>query len=75
MSIEFCNWNREGDLEFHKEDKESQLPERKRNLGITPSDDRHMGWIARGAEESPGFFQWLKTILGGDRQMDECWIL
>ena len=43
MSIEACNWNREGELVYHREDEESQLPERKRNLGITPSDDRHRG--------------------------------
>jgi hypothetical protein len=35
MSIEACNWNREGDLDCHREDEESQLPERLRNLSIT----------------------------------------
>ena len=38
MSIESCNWNREGELDCHREDKESQLPERLRNLSITYSD-------------------------------------
>jgi hypothetical protein len=38
MSIEACNWNREGELVCHREDEESQLPERLRNLSITYSD-------------------------------------
>jgi hypothetical protein len=38
MSIESCNWNKEGELIFHREDKDSQLPERLRNLIITYSD-------------------------------------
>ena len=38
MSIESCNWNREGELDCHREDEESQLLERLRNLIITPSD-------------------------------------
>jgi hypothetical protein len=38
MSIEACNWNKEGELICHREDKESQLPERLRNLSITYSD-------------------------------------
>jgi hypothetical protein len=38
MSIEACNWNREGELDCHREDEESQLPERLRNLRITYSD-------------------------------------
>jgi hypothetical protein len=38
MSIEACNWNREGELDCHREDEESQLPERLRNLSITYSD-------------------------------------
>jgi hypothetical protein len=37
-SIEACNWNREGELNYHREDEESQLPERLRNLSITYSD-------------------------------------
>jgi hypothetical protein len=24
MSIEACNWNREGELDYHREDEESQ---------------------------------------------------
>jgi hypothetical protein len=39
MSIESCNWNREGELVYHREDEESQLPERLRNLSITYIDD------------------------------------
>jgi hypothetical protein len=38
MRIESYNWNREGELIFHREDKESQLLERLRNLSITYSD-------------------------------------
>jgi hypothetical protein len=38
MSIEAYNWNREGELICHREDEESQLPERLRNLIITYSD-------------------------------------
>jgi hypothetical protein len=38
MSIEACNWNREGELDYHRENEESQLPERMRNLSITYSD-------------------------------------
>ena len=38
MSIEACNWNREGELVCHREDEESQLPERLMNLNITYSD-------------------------------------
>jgi hypothetical protein len=38
MRIEACNWNREGDLDCHREDKVSRLPERLRNLSITYSD-------------------------------------
>ena len=36
--IEACNWNKEGELDCHREDKESQLPKRLRNLSITYSD-------------------------------------
>ena len=43
MSIEDCNWNREGELDCHKEDEESQLPERLRNLNITSSDAGRVG--------------------------------
>jgi hypothetical protein len=38
MSIEACNWNREGELDGHKEDEESQLLERLKNLSITYND-------------------------------------
>jgi hypothetical protein len=40
------------ELDCNREDEESQLPERKRNLSITPSDDEHSGKTAREAEES-----------------------
>jgi hypothetical protein len=51
MSIEPCNCNREDELDCDREDKESRLLERLRNLSITPNDDGHMGLIAREAEE------------------------
>jgi hypothetical protein len=38
MGIEACKKNREGELDFHREDEESQLPKRLRNLSRTPSD-------------------------------------
>jgi hypothetical protein len=38
MSIEAYKWNREGELHCHREDEESQLPGRLRNLNITYSD-------------------------------------
>ena len=43
MGIEACNRNREGELDFHREDEESQLPERLRNLSITSSDVERVG--------------------------------
>ena len=43
MSIEVCNWNREGELDCHREDEESQLLERLRNLNITSSDAKRVG--------------------------------
>ena len=43
MSIEACNWNKEGELDCHREDEESQLPETLRNLSITSSDAERMG--------------------------------
>jgi hypothetical protein len=43
MSVEACNYNREGELDFHREDEESQLPERMRNLNITSSDAKRVG--------------------------------
>jgi hypothetical protein len=42
-SVEACNCNREDKLDFDREDEESQLRDRLRNLSITPSDDGHMG--------------------------------
>jgi hypothetical protein len=50
-SVEACNCNREDELDYDREDEESQLPERLRNLSITPSDDGCMGLTAREAEE------------------------
>jgi hypothetical protein len=38
-SVEACNCNREVELDYNREDEESQLLERQRNLGITPIDD------------------------------------
>jgi hypothetical protein len=49
--IEACNYNREDELDCDREDKESRLLDRLRNLSITPSDDGHMGLIARDAKE------------------------
>ena len=43
MRIKAYNWNREGELICHREDEESQLPERLRNLSITPSDAERVG--------------------------------
>jgi hypothetical protein len=51
MSVEAYNCNKEDDLNYDREDKESQLLERLRNLSITPSDDGHMGLRAIEAEE------------------------
>ena len=42
-SVEACNYNREDHLDFDREDEESQLWDRLRNLSIMPSDDGHMG--------------------------------
>jgi hypothetical protein len=50
-SVEACNYNREVELDYNKEDEESRLLERRRNLGITPSDDRSMGLTTREAKE------------------------
>jgi hypothetical protein len=44
--------NRKDELDYNREDKESQLPERKKNLILTPSDDRQRGSTAREVEES-----------------------
>jgi len=38
IRIEAYNWNREGELDCHREYKESQWPERLRNLSLTYSD-------------------------------------
>jgi hypothetical protein len=50
-SVKAYNCNREDQLDFDGEDEESQLPDRRRNLIITPSDDGRIGLIAREAEE------------------------
>jgi hypothetical protein len=50
-SIEACNCNREDELNYDREDEESQLLDRLRNLSITPSDDGHMGLTAKEVEE------------------------
>jgi hypothetical protein len=51
MRVEACNCNREDELNYEREDKESRLLDRLRNLIITTSDDGHMGLTAREAEE------------------------
>jgi hypothetical protein len=43
MSVEACNKNREGELDCQREDEESQLLERLRNLNITSSDAERVG--------------------------------
>jgi hypothetical protein len=50
-SVEACNYNKEDEIDCDREDEESQLLDRLRNLSITPSDDGHMGSTAREAEE------------------------
>jgi hypothetical protein len=50
-SVEAYNCNREDHLEFDREEEESQLRYRLRNLSITPSDDGHMGLTTIEAEE------------------------
>ena len=52
-SIEAYNCNREDELDYDREDEESQLRDRLRNLNITPSDDERMGLTAREVEEFP----------------------
>ena len=49
--IESYNYNRENEPDCDREGEESRLVDRLRNLSITPSDDGHMGLIAREAEE------------------------
>jgi hypothetical protein len=44
--VEACNCNREDELDCDREDKESRLLDRLRNLDITPSDDGRMGLTA-----------------------------
>jgi hypothetical protein len=51
MNVEACNCKREDELDCDREDKESRLLERLRNLSIIPSDDGHMGLTAREVEE------------------------
>jgi hypothetical protein len=41
----------EDELVYDREDEESQLPEKVRNLSLTPNDDGHMDRITREAEE------------------------
>jgi hypothetical protein len=52
-SVEACNCNKEDQLDFDRDDEESQLRERLRNLSITPNENGRMGLIAREAEELP----------------------
>jgi hypothetical protein len=51
MNIEAYNYKIEDELNCDRQDKESRLLERIRNLSITPSDDGHMGLTTREAEE------------------------
>jgi hypothetical protein len=52
-SVEACNYNREDDLNYDREEEESRLLDRLRNLNITPSDDEHMGITGKKNEELP----------------------
>ena len=52
-SVEACNYNREDELNYDREDEEYRLLDRLRNLRITPSDDERMGITTREAEELP----------------------
>jgi hypothetical protein len=52
-SVEACNCNREDELDYDREDEESRLLDRLRNLSITPNNDERMGITARKAEELP----------------------
>jgi hypothetical protein len=52
-SVEACNCNREDYLNFDREDKESQLRGRLRNLSITLSENGRMGLTAKEDEELP----------------------
>jgi hypothetical protein len=51
--VEVCNYNKGNELDCSREDKESQLLDRLRNLNITPNDDEHMGINDREYEELP----------------------
>jgi hypothetical protein len=51
MSVEACNYIREDELDYDREEEESRLFDKLRNLSITPSDDEHMGLTGREAEE------------------------
>jgi hypothetical protein len=56
-SIDICktvgawNCNKGNELDCDRENEESRLLERLRNLGITPNDDECMGVISRESEE------------------------
>jgi hypothetical protein len=43
MSVEFCNRSRKYKLDYAREDEESRLPERLRNLSMTSSDAECVG--------------------------------
>jgi hypothetical protein len=43
MSVEACNCNIEDEVDCEREDNESRLLDRLRNLSITLNDDGHMG--------------------------------
>jgi hypothetical protein len=50
-SVGAGNCNREDELDYDREDEESQLQDRLRNLIITPSDDGRMGLTTIEDEE------------------------
>ena len=50
-SLEACNYNREDELDYDREDEESRLLDRLRKLDVIPSDDGCMSLTAREAEE------------------------
>ena len=51
MNVEACNCNREDEINYVREDEESRLLDKLRNLSITPSDDGHTGLTTREAKE------------------------
>jgi hypothetical protein len=51
MSVEAYNCNIEDELDCDRDDKESRLLDRLRDLSITPSDDGHMGLTSIEVEE------------------------